>query len=97
MKINFELDKMKYSPNHKIRMNELIKFLEFYFNNGRPKEFTKYENKLKVLVPETMRQMSFEELMYVIPLYYQFCYTVGIDNNFTINQNKIFEHLLIPF
>ena len=44
-----------------------------------------------------MLQMSFEELMYVIPLYYQFCYTVGVENNFIINQNKILQHLLIPF
>ena len=40
--LNFDIEKLKNSPNHKIKINELMKFLEFYFNNGRPKEFIKY-------------------------------------------------------
>ena len=97
MQIDFELNKIQHSPNHQIRIKELMKFLEFYFNNGRPKHFSKYENELKAFIPEIMRKMSFEELMYVVPIYYQFCYTVGIEKNFMINQKQISEHLLVPF
>ena len=32
------------------KINELMKFLEFYFNNGRPKEFIKYETLAQNLI-----------------------------------------------
>jgi len=96
-KLNFDIEKLKNSPNHKFKINELMKFLECYFNNGRPKEFIKYENELKTLVNELMFEMSFEELLNVIPNYYQFCYTVSIEDNSLLNQSKISEHLLVPF
>ena len=41
--------------------------------------------------------MSFNELLYIIPNYYQFCYTVTIEDNFLVNQNKISKKLLVPF
>ena len=66
-KLNFNIEKLKNSPNHKIKINELMKFLEFYFVNGRPKKFIKYENELRNLVYELMFEMSLEELLYVIP------------------------------
>ena len=96
-KLNFDIDKLKNSPNHKIKIIELIKFLECYFDNGRPKEFIKYKNELKTLVYELMFEMSFEELLNVIPNYYQFCYTVSIEGNSLLNQSEISEHLLVPF
>ena len=97
IKLNFNIEKLKNSPNHKIKINELMKFLEFYFVNGRPKKFIKYENELRNLVYELMFEMSLEELLYVIPNYYQFCYTVSIEDDFLLSQKKISEHLLIPF
>ena len=97
IKLNFNIEKLKNSPNHKIKINELMKFLEFYFVNGRPKKFIKYENELRNLVYELMFEMSLEELLYVIPNYYQFCYTVSIEDDYLLNQKKISEHLLVPF
>jgi len=44
-----------------------------------------------------MNNMSFNELLYIIPNYYQFCYTVTIEDNFLVNQNKISKKLLVPF
>jgi hypothetical protein len=97
MKLDFEIEKIKNSSNPKIRKIELLKLLQYYFNNGRPKSFIKYENELKDFIPDIMKEMTFEELMQVIPNYYQFCYTVTIDENFLANQNKISQNLLMPF
>ena len=50
-------------------------------------EYTKkFENELKNFIPDIMKEMTFEELMKVIPNYYQFCYTVNIEDNFLVNQ-----------
>jgi hypothetical protein len=97
MKLDFEIEKIKNSSNPKIRTIELLKLLQYYFNNGRPKSFIKYENELNDFIPDIMKEMTFEELMQVIPNYYQFCYTVTIDENFLLNQNKISQNLLMPF
>ncbi len=97
MKLNFAIEKIKNSSDPKIRINELLKFLQYYFNNGRPKDFIKYENELKDFIPGIMQEMNFEELLQIIPNYYQFCYTVTIEDNFLANQNKILQNLLIPF
>ena len=97
MKFNFEIEKIKDPSDPKIRINELLKFLEYYFNNGRPKDFIKYEHELNGLIPDIMKEMTFEDLFQVIPNYYQFCYTVNINDNFLANQNKILQNLLMPF
>ena len=97
MKLDFELEIIKYSSDHTIRINELSKLLQYYFNNGRPKNFIKYVDELIDIIPEMMNNMSFNELLYIIPNYYQFCYTVTIEDNFSVNQNKISKKLLVPF
>ena len=97
MKLDFEIEKIKNSSDPKIRTNELFKLLQYYFNNGRPKAFIKYEKELKNFIPDIMKEMTFEELLQVIPNYYQFCYTVNIEDNFLVSQNKILQNLLIPF
>lgn len=97
MKYNFDIEKIKYSSDFEIRKIELLKFLEFYFVNNRPKSFINYEKELTNLLPEIMLYMSFDELLYIIPNYYQFCYAVTIEENFLITQRKILENLLNPF
>ena len=97
MEYNFDVKKIKYSSNSKIRNIELYKFLEFYFKNNRPKNFINYEKELTKFLPEIMKMMSFDELFNIIPNYYQFCYTVTIEENFLDAQNKILKNLLNPF
>ena len=97
MQLNFEIEKIKKSSDSQIRIDELLKFLQFYFNNGRPKEFIKYKKELDNFIPDIMKEMTFEELLQVIPNYYQFCYTVTIEDNFLANQNEILQNLLMPF
>ncbi len=97
MEYNFDIKKIKYSSNFEIRKIELLKFLKFYFENNRPKNFIKYEKELTKFLPEIMSKMSFDELLYIIPNYHQFCYTVTIEQNFLVAQNKILKSLLNPF
>ena len=97
MKFDFDLEKIKTSPNHIVKINELTKFLQYYFLNGRPKSFVKYVDQLTDFIPKIMNNMSFEELLYIIPNYYQFYYTVTIEDNYLVNQNKISKNLLVPF
>ena len=97
MEYNFDIKKIKYSSNFEIRKIELLKFLEFYFENNRPKNFIKYEKELTKFLPEIMSKMSFDELLYIIPNYHQFCYTVTIEQNFLVAQNKILKIYLIHF
>ena len=54
MKYNFDIKKIKYSSNFEIRKTELLKFLEFYFLNNRPKSFINYEKELTNSLPELM-------------------------------------------
>ena len=95
--IQFWYRKIKYSSDFEIRKTELLKFLEFYFGNDRPKSFINYEMELTSFLPEIMLNMSFDELLYIIPNYYQFCYAVTIEENFLAAQKKILENLLNPF
>ena len=88
MEYNFDIEKIKYSSNPEIRKTELLKFLEFYFKNKRPKNFINYEKELTKFLPEIMSRMSFDQLLHIIPNYYQFCYTVTIEENFSIVQNN---------
>lgn len=97
MEYNFDIKKIKYSSNFEIRKTELLKFLEFYFLNNRPKSFINYEIELTNFLPKLMSNMSFDELLYLIPNYYQFCYTVTIEENFLEVQSKILKKLLKPF
>ena len=97
MKYSFDIEKIKYSNDNEIRKNELKKFVEFYFQNKRPKYFINYEEQLTEFIPDIMSKMSFEELLYIVPNYYQFCYTVTIEKKFTESQNKILNKLLNPF
>ena len=97
MQYNFDIKKIKYSSNFEIRKAELLKFLEFYFLNNRPKNFIDYEIELTNFLPELMMDMSFDELLYLIPNYYQFCYTVTIEEDFLDVQSKILKKLLNPF
>ena len=97
MEYNFDIEKIKYSTNSEIRKSELLKFLEFYFKNKRPKNFINYEKELTKFLPEIMSRMSFDQLLHIIPNYYQFCYTVTIEENFLTAQNKILKKLLNPF
>ena len=46
MEYNFDIEKIKYSTTFRIRKIELLKFLEFYFTNNRPKYFINYEKEL---------------------------------------------------
>ena len=78
-------------------MFELYKFLHFYFNNNRPQNFINYEKELTKCLPEIMSKMSFDDLLYIIPNYYQFCYTITLDQNHLVAQNKILKNLLFPF
>ena len=41
MKIDFDFKKLKDNKNFSVRKEELNKFLNFYFLNGRPKSFVK--------------------------------------------------------
>ena len=97
MKYDFDIEKIKYSSNSKIRKIELYKFLRFYFNNNRPQYFINYEKELTNFLPEIMSQMSFDELLLLIPNYYQFCYTITLDQNYLVAQNNILKNLLNPF
>ena len=97
MEYNFDIEKIKYSSNFSIRKFELYKFLHFYFNNNRPQKFINYEKELTKFLPEIMSKMSFDDLLYIIPNYYQFCYTVTLEENFLIAQAKILKKLLNPF
>ena len=97
MKFNFDIEKIKYSSDFEIKKTELLKFLEFYFGNDRPKSFINYEKELTSFLPEIMLHMSFDELLYIIPNYYQFCYAVTIEENFLVAQKRILENLLNPF
>ncbi len=97
MEYNFDIEKIKYSSNIRIRMRELVKFLVFYFNNNRPQNFINYEKELTKFLPQIMSKMSFDDLLYIIPNYYQFCYTITLDQNHLVAQNKILKNLLNPF
>ena len=97
MEYSFDIEKIKYSNDYEVRKNELKKFVEFYFQNKRPKYFIKYEEQLTEFMPDIMSKMSFEELLYIVTNYYQFCYTVTIEKNFIESQNKILNKLLNPF
>ncbi len=97
MEYNFDIEKIKYSTTFRIRKIELLKFLEFYFTNNRPKNFINYEKELSKFLPEIMSSMSFDELLYLIPNYYQFCYTITLDQNYLVAQKKILNNLLNPF
>lgn len=97
MKYNFDIEKIKHSSNFKIRMFELVKFLVFYFDNNRPQNFINFEKELTKFLPELMSKMSFDDLLYIIPNYYQFCYTITLDQNHLVAQNKILKNLLFPF
>ena len=88
MEYNFDIEKIKYSSDIRIRMSELVKFLVFYFNNNRPQNFINYEKELTKFLPQIMSKMSFDDLLYIIPNYYQFCYTITHQNLF-IAQNNI--------
>ena len=46
MKYSFDIEKIKYSNDYEVRKNELKKFVEFYFQNKRPKYFINYEEQL---------------------------------------------------
>ena len=97
MKYSFDIEKIKYSNDYEVRKNELKKFVEFYFQNKRPKYFINYEEQLTEFLPDIMSKMSFEELLYIVPNYYQFCYTVTIEKKFIESQKKISNKLLKPF
>ncbi|MDA9148534.1 glycosyltransferase [Alphaproteobacteria bacterium] len=97
MNLKFDLDKIKYSSSIKVRIKELLKLLEFYFLNGRPKYLKKCQQELTSFIPEIMNEMTFDELMHIIPNYYQFCYTVTIEGGFLKNQIYIKKKLLLPF
>ena len=97
MEYNFDIEKIKYSSNFKTRIFELYKFLYFYFNNNRPQNFINYEKELTKFLPEIMSKMSFDDLLYIIPNYYQFCYTITLNQNYLVAQNKILKNLLNPF
>ena len=97
MEYNFDIEKIKYSSDIRIRMRELVKFLVFYFNNNRPQNFINYEKELTKFLPQIMSKMSFDDLLYIIPNYYQFCYTITLDQNYLVAQNKILKNLLNPF
>ena len=89
MEYNFDIEKIKFSSNSRIRKIELYKFLLFYFNNNRPQNFINYEKELTKYLPDIMSKMSFDELLYIIPNYYQFCYTITLDQNYLVAQNNI--------
>ena len=42
MNSEFNLEKIKNSSNHDVKIKELLKLLQYYFHNGRPKKCIKY-------------------------------------------------------
>jgi len=94
---NSNIEKILSSRDFSIRINELKLFLNYYFLNQRPKNFLAYQEELIKCLPEIMKKMSFDELMEIIPNFYQFCYTISLDQFFEKNQNEIREKVLIPF
>lgn len=97
MKVDFDFQKIKNSKDNLVQKNELIKFLNFYFMNGRPKSFIKYTDELFKLAPKIMDCLTLNELLSVIPNLYQFFYTITINEYYGKNQNIISNKLLIPF
>ena len=97
MKYSFEIEKLNTLTIMKLEKMSYKKFVEFYFQNKRPKYFINYEEQLTEFLPDIMSKMSFEELLYIVPNYYQFCYTVTIEKKFNESQNKILNKLLNPF
>ena len=97
MSVDFDFGKIKNSKNSLDQKNELVKFLNFYFLNGRPKSFIKYIDELFKIVPEFMHTSTLGELLNVIPNLYQFFYTVTINDYYAENQNIISNKLLTPF
>ena len=97
MKVDFDFQKIKKNDDIVVQKNELVKFLNFYFLNGRPKSFVRYTYELFELVPKMMDRLKLNELLSIIPNLYQFFYTITINEFYAQNQKIIYNKLLIPF
>ena len=86
MKIDFDIKIIRNSNDQIVKKNELIKLLKFYFVNGRPKSFSKYIDDINIVIPSMMKNMSFDELLFIVPNLYQFFYTVTINEFFEEND-----------
>ena len=97
MKLEFDFEKIKNSENPTIIKNELHKFLNYYFDNGRPKDFIKYVNDLFKVSSKILQACNLNELLTYIPNLYQFFYTITLNNYYLDSQKNICNKLLIPF
>ena len=97
MKLEFDFEKIKNSENATIKKNELNKFLNYYFDNGRPKNFIKYVDDLFKVSSKILQAYNLNELLTYIPNLYQFFYTITLNNYYLDSQKNICNYLLIPF
>ena len=97
MKVDFDFQKIKNNEDIFVQKNELVKFLNFYFLNGRPKSFIRYTDELFELAPKIMDCLKLNDLLSIIPNLYQFFYTITVNEYYVENQNIIYNKLLIPF
>ena len=97
MKLEFDFEKIKNSENSTIIKNEIEKFLSCYFNNDRPKKFTKYVDDLLNVSSKIVNVLNLNDLLYLTPNLYQFFYTITLNDFYLDSQKQISNRLLIPF
>ena len=97
MKLGFDFEKIKNSENATIIKNELYKFLNYYFDNGRPQDFIKYVDSLFKVSSKILQAYNLNELLTHIPNLYQFFYTITLNNYYIDSQKNICNYLLLPF
>lgn len=97
MKLDFDFEKIKNSENSTIIQNEIKKFLNYYFINGRPKTFIKYVDDLFNVSSKVIHTLKLNELLTLTPDLHQFFYTITLNDYYLDSQKNIHNHLLIPF
>ena len=97
MNIDRVADELISSNDIDIKIKQFFSFIKYYFQNGRPQILGKYQYKIIKILPIIMDKISFNDLCFIIPEFYQFCYTVSKDILITANQKRISRTVLIPF
>ena len=94
MNIDRVADELISSKDIDIKIKQFFSFIKYYFQNVL-ESLLLYRWIIRRTI--IMDKISFNDLCYIIPEFYQFCYTVSKDILITANQKRISRTVLIPF
>lgn len=94
--IQLTLKKLEVAPViTQQHLNSIAEMVTSYFNNGRPKIFKKYKNRISQIYGKLAKHLSIDDLVRFTENYFLLRYTL-IDD-WLIEQEEIYKNIAIPY